>query len=302
MARSKHWPYMTDVDIRHRTRTAPGKSEGSIERHYHNDCELIFIVRGRLSLEINGCIYTPGPGCIVFIGNMDAHGYRIDEYPYERYVITFKQELVKSVIEEPVLLSIFQHRPANFQNVFQLCDRNASVLRDLFHRMFVEFKSRKSFNMTYIRLGIYQILIELYRIDSGLFPLSIADSNAHTFVTRVQAHIQEHYTEAIDLKSLSTHFYTDMYYLCHLFKAVTGFSIKNYLIQYRISRSKDLLVLTSDDMTMVGSACGFQNVNHFIRTFRRLVGITPYQYRKKALMRRPPVSDGSLLRISDLEA
>jgi AraC-like DNA-binding protein len=93
-----------------------------------------------------------------------------------------------------------------------------------------------------------------------------------------------------------------MYYLCHLFKAVTGFSIKNYLIQYRISRSKDLLVLTSDDMTMVGSACGFQNVNHFIRTFRRLVGITPYQYRKKALMRRPPVSDGSLLRISDLEA
>jgi YesN/AraC family two-component response regulator len=72
-----------------------------------------------------------------------------------------------------------------------------------------------------------------------------------------------------------------MYYLSHLFLKVTGYGFKQYLINHRISKAKDILLHSSSSISEVCVSSGFNNVNHFIRLFKQKEGRTPLQYRIK---------------------
>jgi YesN/AraC family two-component response regulator len=124
------------------------------------------------------------------------------------------------------------------------------------------------------------MLVFLYRNYREHFPAASASSSMDTILS-IQKYIEDNYNENITLNKLSRLFYTDMYYLSHQFRKLTGFTFKEYLILQRISRAKDLLLYTSDDITQVGLNSGFNCVNHFIRMFKKTQGITPLQYRKK---------------------
>jgi YesN/AraC family two-component response regulator len=125
-------------------------------------------------------------------------------------------------------------------------------------------------------------MISLYRKYSGSFPAHITN-NISGLILQIQRYIEENSSHNINLKDISKMYYTDMYYLSHNFKKITGYTFKEYLILQRISRAKDFLYHTKDDISMVGVKSGFNNVNHFIRIFKKITGITPLQYRKKQL-------------------
>jgi AraC-like DNA-binding protein len=281
MSDSKQLSPVRPIDIRYRTRYKAISEDWFMENHFHNDYELIFILDGKIELKINNKTYVPEKNSLVFINNMELHGYRILEYPYTRYVIMLKPDFLQSAVNEPLLTSIFQHRPNDFSHVMNVPAEYIPSLRAAFHTMYREFKGYKAFRETNLKLYLYQLLISLYRLSEQQFPMSKVSTPMNNVIALVQNHIEEHYMEELSLKDVSKLFYTDMYYLCHLFKNVTGYTFKSYLIQQRISKAKDMLAYKEDDITEVGLDCGFNNVNHFIRTFKKMLGITPYQYRKK---------------------
>lgn len=92
--------------------------------------------------------------------------------------------------------------------------------------------------------------------------------------------IHDHYAEEISVQQLSTLCYLSKYYLSHLFRDVTGFSIKAYLVNYRIRQACSLLS-QGVSVQNAGSAVGFPNSAHFIQTFKRIVGITPGKYSRE---------------------
>ena len=53
-----------------------------------------------------------------------------------------------------------------------------------------------------------------------------------------------------------------------------------YLNSLRIQKAMDLLKTTNDLVVDVCFESGFKNVNHFNRTFKSMVGVSPMQYRK----------------------
>ena len=53
------------------------------------------------------------------------------------------------------------------------------------------------------------------------------------------------------------------------------------LIEMKIAHAKKLLNNTALPIAQISELCGYTNVGHFIRTFRKLVNSTPLQYRKK---------------------
>lgn len=71
-------------------------------------------------------------------------------------------------------------------------------------------------------------------------------------------------------------------YLQHLYKSYFQTNIKKDIILSRIAYSKHLLFSTDSTVSAVSYACGFENDVHFMRTFKKLVGVTPSEYRKKS--------------------
>ena len=66
-----------------------------------------------------------------------------------------------------------------------------------------------------------------------------------------------------------------------VYKKVYGISPMADLINARINSAKNMLLFTSEKVEEIAWKLGYQNVTHFIRQFKKMVGCTPAVYRKK---------------------
>jgi len=99
----------------------------------------------------------------------------------------------------------------------------------------------------------------------------------------VLKYIQEHLTESLSLDSIAAHFFISKYYLCHNFKLATGFGVRDYVIHCRILRAREFL-RNGLRVQETGERVGFHNNEHFIRTFKKLTGVSPKRYAKDYLL------------------
>ncbi|QSX30741.1 AraC family transcriptional regulator [Shewanella cyperi] len=98
--------------------------------------------------------------------------------------------------------------------------------------------------------------------------------------------IDKHRGQA-DIHSLMAELDVSQRQLERLFQQNLGLSPKYYSILQRTSFARDLLRHDTDQsLTDIGYHAGFYDQAHFIREFKQVIGITPGQYRSKALLRR----------------
>jgi AraC-like DNA-binding protein len=74
-----------------------------------------------------------------------------------------------------------------------------------------------------------------------------------------------------------------------VFKREHGLTFASFLLQYRIARARDFLAEPRSSVSEAALAAGFNDLSHFGRSFRRLVGVPASEYRKSALY-PPPVA------------
>ena len=93
-------------------------------------------------------------------------------------------------------------------------------------------------------------------------------------------YIEEHLNEPITLKTLSEQFFFSSYYFHRVFKRAAGKSLAVYVRERRVSLACRLLSETNASAAEIGMQCGFQTPQSFTRTFKRMTGLTPSEYRK----------------------
>lgn len=106
----------------------------------------------------------------------------------------------------------------------------------------------------------------------------IDNSLAHQMIDYLHAH----YHEDIALADLAKHFNLSSNYISYLIKERIGDNFKDYLNEYRVRQAKRIInenpaVKVNDLAGMVGC----NNVNTFIRIFKKYVGVSPGQYMKQ---------------------
>jgi len=71
------------------------------------------------------------------------------------------------------------------------------------------------------------------------------------------------------------------YHFCRCFKEMTGLTYQSYVNRVRIEQAKQLLNDDALSITDTGYAVGYSDLTHFERIFKKLVGTTPSQYRRR---------------------
>lgn len=100
-------------------------------------------------------------------------------------------------------------------------------------------------------------------------------------VTAVENYLRENYKKRIVLEELADEFFINKYYLSRSFKKQYGISLWTYLLQLRITEAKTQLRFTDKAIAQIALDCGFEELNYFSRTFRKIEGISPSEYRRK---------------------
>ena len=127
---------------------------------------------------------------------------------------------------------------------------------------------------------IGQLLTELLFTHGSSHTGAAASSG---IIEKILRYMQTHFTESITLSSLTVKFGISPAHLEREFKKHTGFTPNAYLINLRINKAKQLLAESDWPVLQVAEIAGFADQSHFIRTFKKLEGITPLQFRKRAL-------------------
>jgi AraC family transcriptional regulator len=65
-----------------------------------------------------------------------------------------------------------------------------------------------------------------------------------------------------------------------MFKAATGYSPHNYLLNLKLERARELLKNPSLSLIDIALDCGFSSHSHMSRFFHKVVGVTPTAYRR----------------------
>lgn len=99
------------------------------------------------------------------------------------------------------------------------------------------------------------------------------------YVERAKTYILENSDKLLTVRDVSEYISLNPEYFTRLFKKETGYNIKDYIIQCKLSIAKDLLVNSDLPISMVALELGYSNFSHFTQMFKRAEGITPKEYR-----------------------
>ena len=99
-------------------------------------------------------------------------------------------------------------------------------------------------------------------------------------VRDVLNYVDFHYMEPLSLESLASKYAVNKNYLSTRFPKEVGMTVTDYINLTRVRRSLKLLSGTALSMPEIAERCGFSDANYFSRTFKKIHGTTPNEYRK----------------------
>jgi len=84
----------------------------------------------------------------------------------------------------------------------------------------------------------------------------------------------------LDLQSLAQESGYSRVHFVRMFRAATGRSPHNYLLNMRVERARELLSNRAASLIEIALDCGFSSHSHMTRVFRQFLGVTPSEYRR----------------------
>jgi len=239
-----------------------GREEGFPSFHW------LHTVSGSGSFTVNGTTVRLGPNQGILLKPDVPHGYHADTPVWSTWFLTFDGALAN-----PITASLdLQHmQPIHWEEDTPL----ASI-----HEHYAE-KCRYSFDFAGINgsLEVYAFLALLKQYGQASGQPSL--SKGHERLTPIYLLIEEEYGDPnLGLDRMAAELGISSQHLNTLFRKSWGVSPYQYLLQFRIQKSKELLISHRDrPVKSVAAAVGFQDDSHFVRTFRALTGMTPVQFR-----------------------
>jgi AraC-like DNA-binding protein/ligand-binding sensor protein len=99
-------------------------------------------------------------------------------------------------------------------------------------------------------------------------------------VARACEYIRVHYRQSLSLATIAHVVRLSPLHLCKTFHKHTGLRFKEYLARVRVSHCKELLVGSDRKMSDIATACGFESLSQFNRSFHAVVGMAPREFRR----------------------
>jgi AraC family transcriptional regulator, arabinose operon regulatory protein len=119
-----------------------------------------------------------------------------------------------------------------------------------------------------------QVILRCRNISPGTGPASIDPR-----VAKAQVYITENFNQAFSIETVANAANLSLSGLAHLFKQQTGMTVLQWRDEKRMMHAIWLLRTSNKPIGVIAAESGFEETPFFNRTFKRLIGCTPGQYR-----------------------
>lgn len=258
-------------------------SKQKISLHTHAKYEIYYFHSGKCRYWIGGSSIDLTPGDLIVMNGTREHGPVMDDqYEYIRSTFLFDGTSVGSFAQQSSTVDVLKPFLISSHYHWRLNDEQKCEVEDILARINRFHQTGSLVSHKRLSIAFYDLLLFIYErfqetSDSG----KSLPSEKEKIVQNVMAYIEQHYMDDLTLDELAAQMHVSRFYLMKLFKQLTGSTLFDYINERRIKQAKVFFFLdTNRSVTDVCFQTGFKHLSHFSRTFKRIAGLTPEQYRK----------------------
>ncbi|MFD0696756.1 helix-turn-helix domain-containing protein [Paenibacillus sp. GCM10027628] len=257
-----------------------------LDYHEHDFFEIVYVLSGKGYHHIHNEVFPVTKGDLFFIPVGTSHVFRPYTTKREDKLIVYNCLFTESLLDEITeLIPEFQLKSLLLENseiegYLTVRDRRLT-LESTFQRMHEEHTFGRPGSSTFLFALLLELLIELARHLMHCPQIDVfAAEKTDDPIGQALAYMQNHPAENFTLQSMAEKYQLSERHFFRLFKARIGQSFHAYLQQCRIRLSCELLRGTPEKIDSIASMVGYRDTQSFYRVFKRIVGLTPGDYRK----------------------
>ena len=265
-----------------------------VRPHWHYFTEMVYLVKGKLLAEVGKNKYTMTPGDMIIFHPKQIHSFLDYDTTEENsellfYVIKFDEMILSNTTPGSPKLPKLLDNATNLDTPYNLItaeELQYNPVKLFFENCIWETKHKEFGYDIKVASTISLIVTEIMRIwlrKGFKFSTKTTFDQFSSKDFSVLEYIDKHSSENINIENLA-----NMCGMCYSnfakqFKAQFGKTCKEYIEFVRICKADTLLLYTDKTLDYISQETGFTDSSHFIRTYKKIKGITPKQRRQKQL-------------------
>ena len=258
-------------------------------QHKHEFIEIVYVISGSAIHETAGGSYPVSRGDIVIINFDTPHAFceQQSEESFVAYDLMFTPDFLDAsltlskdfneVCSSFLFYSLFPDQQSIGPDL-HLAGSSYEVFGELFHKIYMEFTGKQKGYQELVRAWLVELIVRIFRkLDAS--PGSRISARQKEAVSAAVSYLKENYHTHITLEELAMHTFLSKDYLNRIFREIVGLPVNAFIQKLRVEEACRLLVTTELSVLEIAVACGFGDSKFFYTTFKRIMHMTPGEYR-----------------------
>lgn len=250
----------------------------TMKSHWHDDLELVVPISGHMIYNVNGQLIRFGAGEGIFVNSRRLHSaYSDDMTECEYYVMLFHPMVLCSIkqLEQELVLPVLKSSQ-DFIHLKQDEEWHTKILQLVHHIA----ETSKEKTALFSAIGSLHLIWSEIVSHINLNMKTKRDDMQLSTLKAIIAFIREHYSEKIMLADIAEAGYVSKRTCGNLFLRYLYKTPIEYLNDYRLQKSIELMKNTDMTILEICLACGFSGASYYAEAFRKSFGKSPTEYRK----------------------
>lgn len=264
-----------------------------VDYHWHKEFQFSLITKGSFLYQVADVEYELSAGDGIFINANQIHKTVALEDASSYIFIYFHPDILSSDRDSYI--------NRNYIVPLLINDRIGSykITADSDYGLLNLIREAYEINKTqedYFELDLISIVFKIWKahfmilknIDANaIIPDPVINEKLRTIID----YISHNYKDNITLEDIASSVNLSKSECSRFFKKNFKQNLFEYILQYRINKSVDLIINSDLPITEIAYQCGFNSQSYFISKFRKLKNITPLQMRKDFKLSREKYID-----------
>lgn len=237
-------------------------------RHAHPSYSIGIIEAGVGGNFYQGTTYLAPPNSVIFMNPEEAHtGYSAEHLPLTYRMLYPSIDLIQQIGSETRITGLPHFKDAVVENLV--------LAKSVLSLLVILEQSKEQLKRESLLIEVLSAVLSQY---SDCKAQSIRRSQEHQAVRLIKAYLHENLDVEVSLEQLVALTNLNRFYLIRVFRQAVGMPPYSYLNQIRVEKAKQLL-RQGQSIADTAIAVGMSDQSHLNRHFKRIVGLTPGQYR-----------------------
>lgn len=233
----------------------------------HPYWELTYVDKGSLSTSIDGTIYNLKQGDLIFYAPLQFHTqFTVDDNTSSYLTINFNMD--------------FNHHELLCNKVFTLNRNSYNVITMLINELSCDNIYSNDLSLCYLKQLIIQTLRLENKYSQDRPTTHMQQSYENGLLDEILKFIEDNINEKLCVDTICTQFCISSSTLHSLFKKNMSNTVKNYINELKLNKSKELIKTSSYTLSEISEMLGFSSIHYFSKKFKSFFGVSPTEYSK----------------------